>query len=57
MSKSKIYDKEFKLNAVKLYLTSGRSYSQVGSELGIPEGTLVAWYYSSNPLIHIFCCL
>ena len=36
------YDKEFKLNAVKLYL-SGRSYSQVGEELGIPVATLVGW--------------
>lgn len=45
-SKARIYDKEFKLNAVKLYLTSGRSYSQVSSELGIPEGTLVAWVHN-----------
>jgi transposase-like protein len=37
------YDKEFKLNAVKLYLESGRSYKQVGEELGIPPETLVGW--------------
>ena len=37
------YDKEFKQNAVKLYLESGRSYRQIGSELGLPEATLVGW--------------
>ena len=31
------YDKEFKLNAVKLYLSSGRSYKEIGDELGIPS--------------------
>ncbi len=34
------YDKEFKLNAIKLYLESGRSYKQIGDELGVPEATL-----------------
>jgi transposase-like protein len=46
MSKRKImrsYDKEFKLNAVNLYLQSDRSYQQVGNELGIPAATLVGW--------------
>jgi len=37
------YDKEFKLNAVKLYLESGRSYKQIGDELGVPEATLAGW--------------
>lgn len=37
------YDKEFKLNAVKLYIQSGRSYQQVGDELGVPSATLVGW--------------
>jgi len=37
------YDKEFKVSAVKLFLTSGRSYDQVSTELGIPVGTLVTW--------------
>lgn len=37
------YDKEFKLNAVKLYLESGRSYRQIGDELGVPEATLAGW--------------
>ena len=37
------YDKEFKLNAIKLYVESGRSYKQIGNELGIPEATLAGW--------------
>jgi len=42
----RVYDKEFKLNAINLYLTSGRSYDQVSDELGIPVGTLVTWMKS-----------
>jgi transposase-like protein len=41
--KVRTYDKEFKLNAIKLYLTSGRPYEEISSELGIPVGTLVTW--------------
>ena len=37
------YDKEFKINAVKLYLESGRTYKQIGDELGIPDTTLAGW--------------
>lgn len=37
------YDKEFKINAVNLYLKSGRSYEQVAEELGIPGATLASW--------------
>ena len=40
------YDKEFKLNAVKLYMTSGKSYSVLSDELGIPVNTLVTWVNS-----------
>ena len=40
---SRTYDKEFKLNAIKLYLESGRSYRQIGDELGVPEATLAGW--------------
>lgn len=48
MSQRKIrtYDKEFKLNAVKLYQESGRSFKQISTELGVPEGTLVTWVKS-----------
>jgi len=41
--KLRTYDKEFKLNAVKLYQASDRSYKQVADELGIPQATLVGW--------------
>jgi transposase-like protein len=37
------YDKEFKLNAIRLYLESGRIPKQISEELGIPVGTLVTW--------------
>jgi transposase-like protein len=48
MSRNKLrtYDKEFRLNAINLYLTSGRPYEQVSNELGIPVGTLVTWVQS-----------
>lgn len=42
-SKSRNYDKEFKLNAVNLYLQSGRPCSQIANELGIPSSTLEGW--------------
>lgn len=37
------YDKEFKLNAISLYLSSGRSYKEISDELGIPSATLATW--------------
>lgn len=37
------YDKEFKLNAIKLHLKSGRGFKQNADELGIPLSTLVGW--------------
>lgn len=45
MSKSnhRKYDKEFKLNTIKFYLESGRSFRQVSDELGVPLATLVGW--------------
>lgn len=42
-NKPRTYDKEFKRNAVNLYLSSNRPYEQVSDELGIPVGTLVTW--------------
>jgi transposase-like protein len=41
--KMRSYDKEFKLNAVKLYLESGTTYKKVSDDLGIPTATLVGW--------------
>jgi len=31
------YDKEFKLNAIKLYQESGRSMNSIADELGLPS--------------------
>ncbi len=40
------YDKEFKLNTVKLYLEKGLSYKKIAEELGIPQTTVVGWVES-----------
>jgi len=42
------YDKEFKLNAARLFLTGDRTYEQVSRELGIPLATLFTWVRSYN---------
>jgi transposase len=44
--KKRTYDKEFKLNAVKLHLEEGRSIRQVSEELGIPSATFSGWVES-----------
>ena len=44
--KVRTYDKEFKLNAVKFYLESERTFKQISEELGIPNATLVSWVES-----------
>ena len=44
--KIRIYDKEFKLNAIKLHLEGGRTLRQVSEELGIPYGTFSGWLES-----------
>ncbi len=42
----RVYDKEFKLNAIKLHLEEGRTAKQVSEELGIPYGTFTGWLES-----------
>ena len=42
------YDKEFKLNAVKLFQESGRSIREISRELGIPSATLTSWVESNK---------
>lgn len=42
-NKLKSYDKEFKLSAVKLYLSGGRSVKQLSHELGVAQSTLCDW--------------
>jgi len=37
------YDKEFKLNAIKLYRESSRSMKSIANELGIPPATFHQW--------------
>ena len=44
--KSRVYDKEFKLNAIRFFLESGQSYKKISNELGIPSATLASWVES-----------
>jgi|SRR3990167_1566671 len=37
------YDKEFKINAVNLYRSSGRSLTTIANELGLATSTLGHW--------------
>lgn len=37
------YDKEFKINAVKVYLSSERSIQQIAMDLGIARASLGKW--------------
>ena len=39
----RIYDKEFKINAVNLYKNSGRSLTTIANELGLATSTLGHW--------------
>ena len=43
MGNQRKYDKEFKLNAVKLYQESGKRYEDIAQNLGIPKSTLYTW--------------
>lgn len=43
MKSKRTYDKEFKLNAIKLYQESGKGYEEIAQNLGIPKSTLYAW--------------
>lgn len=39
----RVYDKEYKLNAVRLHREAGRTAKQTSEELGIPYGTFKGW--------------
>ena len=41
--KSRNYDREFKLNAMKLYKNSSKKAREVSMDLGIPESTFSTW--------------
>lgn len=43
MKNQRKYDREFKLNAVKLYRESGQKLSKIALDLGIPKSTLDSW--------------
>lgn len=43
MTNQRKYDREFKLNAVKLYREGGRGLVKVATDLGIPMTTLATW--------------
>lgn len=43
MRESRTYDKEFKINAIKHYETSGKNIVKVAEALGIPTSTLHGW--------------
>ncbi len=49
MNNQRKYDREFKLNAVKLYHESGKSLETVSSNLGIPLTTLAGWVKQCKP--------
>lgn len=43
MEKQRKYDREFKLNSIKLYRESGKKMEEVAQNLGIPKSTLYVW--------------
>ncbi len=43
MKNQRKYDREFKINAIKLYRESGKTLEQVGKDLEIPKTTLYTW--------------
>ena len=42
------YDDEFKRRAVQLHHKTGKSFSGMAKELGIPAATLAGWIYSKK---------
>lgn len=44
---NKAYSRQFKLNAVNLYLTSEKSYREIANELGITNSTLLSTWVSA----------
>lgn len=43
MERQRKYDREFKINAIKLYRESGKKLEEVARNLGIPKPTLYYW--------------
>jgi len=44
LKKPKVYSQEFKMRAVRLVETSGKSMSQIARDLGIADSNLYRWY-------------
>lgn len=42
------YDKDFKVNAIKLVKEGNKKLTEVAQNLGIPEGTLYTWVKEYN---------
>lgn len=47
-TKSRTFDREFKINAVKLYESSGRSIKQLSEELGVSKSAYGRWIQASR---------
>jgi transposase-like protein len=45
---ARVYDKEFKLNAVNLFLNKELSYHRLSEELEVPISTLAGWIKKHN---------
>jgi transposase len=43
MERQRRYDREFKINSIKLYRESGKGMEEVARNLGIPKATLYSW--------------
>ena len=43
MEQRRKYDKQFKIDAVKLLESSGKSANAIAKDLGVPQGTLSRW--------------
>lgn len=43
MGKQRKYDREFKINSVKLYRESGKKLEEIAQNLGVPKSTLYVW--------------
>lgn len=43
MKEQRKYDREFKLNTVKLYREGNKTLEELGKDLGIPKSTLCGW--------------
>ena len=39
----RVYPREYKLEAVRIYVESGKGYNKLSEELGVPRSTLKGW--------------